>query len=83
MKKARKNEVLTPGIEIIVRTGDKEVAVIAFFRDGTRGYDVVCGIDDSRQRDSICAALQQAAEAMAEASFHVVDAEGTQDTGPF
>jgi len=85
-KKNAQNIVEEPGIEIVVRSGVAELAVIAFFEDGTGGWDVVVGVSDTSKRDALKAALVAAADAMGAAAFRptrTIDHAGNDYAPPF
>ena len=85
-KKSTGSNIEQPSVEVIVRTGDEELAVIAFFSDGTGGYDVVVGVSDTKARDSLKAILHSAADSMGAAAFRPTRAtanEGMDDSPPF
>ncbi len=65
----KKLQIEQPEIEIVVRVGETELAVLAFFSAGGEGWDVVVGIDTPQNRDAIAAAFDAAAEAVRQAAF--------------
>lgn len=83
---SKKSVVEEPGVEVVLRSGDTELAVLAFFSDGAGGWDVVVGVSDPAQRDNLKAALVAAAEAMGAAAFRptrTIAHDGADYTAPF
>src|SRR5258707_441750 len=86
VKKAKRPVIEEPVIEVIVRSGNEELAVIAFFPDGAGGFDVVVGVGDPATRDSLKAAFIACADAMGKAAFRptrAIGADGMDYTPPF
>jgi hypothetical protein len=88
MKRESKKQsiVETPAIEIVVRSEEQELAVLAFFSDGSGGWDVVVGVGDPAQRGNLKAALLAAADAMGAAAFRptrTIGHDGADYTPPF
>lgn len=71
MKSGKKRNVSVekPAIEVVVRSGDDELALVAFFADGLGGFDVLVAVHDPLDRDSYVAALQAATDGVREAAF--------------
>jgi len=72
MRKNEIHEVVEPDIEIIVRTGDREIAIIGIFEAGPGNWDVVVGIDEAELRGSVQSALQLSIDAVSRAHFGAV-----------
>jgi hypothetical protein len=68
----KKFKIEKPDIEIVVRVGETELAVLAFFSAGGEGWDVVVGIDSPANRDAIASAFDAAAEAVRGAAFRPI-----------
>ena len=87
MKNGRKPKfaVEEPEIEVVVRVGETELAVCAFFSAGGEGWDVVVGIDSPQNRDSVASALDAAAEAVRAAAFRPLPSKSYEgsDNPPF
>lgn len=66
-----KHEVRIPDIEVVVRAGAFDVAVVAFWREEEQyeGFQVVTGIDNPTSVEPVVAALQKAIEALRESSW--------------
>lgn len=69
------NEMVIPDVEVVVRAGSFDTAIIAFFRreDIHQGYEVVCGVGSQNEVASVCALLQDAITALRSSSWHSVD----------
>jgi D-serine deaminase-like pyridoxal phosphate-dependent protein len=74
--------VETPELEVVVRMDQQELAVIAFFKDGDEGWDVLVGISDPTQRDAIASAIDAARSALVDAAFTAY-APPTNDGGDY
>ena len=86
VKKTAGSNVEVPAVEIIVRSGDAELAVIAFFADGNDGWDVLVGIADPTSRNNLKSTLRYAAEALDNSTFHKPGTKrtaGEDNTPPF
>jgi len=70
------NEIADPDIEIVVRAGLREVAIIGIFAAGDTTWDVIVGIDEADTRASICSSLQLALDAVSRANFSPVRSVG-------
>lgn len=82
----KRPDVQEPAIEVIMRTGRTELAVVAFFEDGSGGYDVLVGVNDTAQRKSVQECFYQCARSVASSAFrpiHAAGAEGSGDDSPF
>jgi hypothetical protein len=81
-----KIDVEEPEIEVTVRAGDEELAVIAFFDAGATEWDILVGVSNPALRESLIIALQSAAAALAGAAFRPIptrDTQGGDNPPPF
>lgn len=78
--KHESHEVAEPDIEIIVRTGERELAVIGIFEAGLNNWDVIIGIDASELRGSVQAALQLGIDAVSRADFSPLRTLGDRES---
>lgn len=72
MKKLESTSVLEPAIEVVIRTGAIEVAVIGIFPGENATWDVVVGISELGQREGVQGALELALNALSSATFGAV-----------
>lgn len=75
-----------PAIEVIVRSENTELAVLAFFQDGNGGYDVLVGVSDPASRDNLKALFVECADSVGKAAFRptrTTPVERTDNTPPF
>lgn len=75
-----KHEAIQPDIEVVVRTGAGELAIIGLFVADPQSWDVVVGIVDSDERAGVEGALQIALSAVQGASFMEPRMVGGTDT---
>lgn len=88
MKRERKQQIKveTPDLEITLRQGDEELAVVALFGAGATEWDVLVGISDPALRNAVTLAFRTAAEAVESAAFRLIptpDYERSDNTPPF
>lgn len=57
-------EVVSPDIEVVVRVGGSDAALVAFFRTNGDDLDVLCGKDDTYSVDDVNTVLEQASIAL-------------------
>lgn len=62
-------EVVEPDIEIVIRTGDREICLIGIFKVRDNEFDVIVGIDEADTRAGIQSALQLGIDAVSRAHF--------------
>jgi hypothetical protein len=77
------HEAIRPDIEVVVRTGNGELAVIGMFKADDSSWDVVVGLVDDQERDGVVAALELAVTAVSSASLVEPRVVGrTEEGGP-
>jgi len=80
-------EIAEPDIEIVIRTGDREVCLIGIFKVGDNEFDVIVGIDEADTRTGIQSALQLGIDAVSRAHFMATGSIGSDggsvETAPF
>jgi len=69
-------QVAEPDIEIVIRVGEREIAIIGIFKGDATTWDVIVGIDEANARDSVHSALQLAIDAVSRAHFSPVRSLG-------
>jgi hypothetical protein len=77
-------EYVTPDVEITIRTGETELAAIAFYAASDNTWDVLVGVHNPSSRDNLSKVLQWAAEAIESSTFAItglVDPEAGREGG--
>lgn len=67
MASKKKSNIVTPDLEVLVRSNNREVAAVAFFKDGNSGLDILVGMESFDLRLPVATALRQSADAVEEA----------------
>lgn len=75
------NEVAEPDIEIVVRSGEREIAILGIFKADATTWDVVVGVDEADNREYIRDALQLGIDAISRAHFSAVRSLGDEPGG--
>ncbi len=69
--KPEKVAYLAPDVEIAVRTGEHELAAVAFYATHSGTWDVLVGVSSPSSRGHISTVLRWAADAVEEAAFAI------------
>lgn len=72
------HEVTEPDIEIVVKVGEREIAIFGIFSAGESEWDVVVGVDQADSRHAIQSALQLAIDAISSAHFSAIRTLGIE-----
>lgn len=76
-------KAVSPDIEVIVRIGELEIAVIGLFQNKRGVWDVIIGVDDVDRRESLATLFTTVATAIPSATFGYVRSTGAAgDEGP-
>jgi hypothetical protein len=79
----KQTEYVTPDVEVSVRSGEQELAAIAFYATGTGEWDVLVGVAHPSSRNNIAAALRYAADACEAAAFPLGSPAGDEGDSNF
>lgn len=71
-----------PDVEIVVRSGEQEIAVLGFFQNKSGVWDVIVGVDDRDRRDQLLALFSLATSALQIASFDALRTSGVSERLP-
>lgn len=69
-------KAVEPDIEVVVRIGQYEIAVIGVFKNKPDVFDLVFGVDDSERVDQLQTLFSTLAAALPSASFSEVRTAG-------
>lgn len=69
-------EIAEPDIEIIVRSGEHELAVMGLFQNKRGVWDMVLGIDDTSRIDQLITLMDFISASLPVASFRTVRSAG-------
>lgn len=61
--------MVKPELEVIIRTANVEIAVVAIFREEDDTLNILCGIADPSDRHALANLLELAGEAVREALY--------------
>lgn len=73
--------VVEPDIEVIVRSGEHEIAVVGIFQNKSNVWDLVLGVDDTDRIAALVDVFTFVASALPTASFHKVRSAGDYGSG--
>lgn len=74
------NKIELPAITVTVRVEGTERAELAFFQNDESGWDILCGVADISERQSLVVALRLAGDALENAAFGL-GFPGSNDAG--
>lgn len=74
-------EAVEPDIEVIVRSGMQELAVIGVFQNKSDVWDMLIGVDDQERLDSLSTLFEVIVDALPIATFSKVHEPGGTQLG--
>ena len=70
--------LVEPDVEIVVRSGEHELAVIGLFQNKSDVWDILVGVDDTGRLDQLITLFDFVRAALPAATFGEVRASGVQ-----
>lgn len=78
-----KSDFVTPDVEVVVRSGQQELAAIAFYAAPSTEWDILVGLSHPSSRNNIASVLRYAADAIEAAAFPLGASAGDEGDSNF